>query len=351
MNKPLNFWKLTGYKAGQNVVCKVVAAELGGYAVKIPKDNLPGFLPTEQKLKIGEEVLAEFVCVDKNRVLLRSRLSGAQVNDVRKSDIKRGDWQNQLEGPMKGAYAGPQSESEMAFQVWAGNKPVNFKLKRAVDLILPPVEGELPEPVKVGDHDLMWLITDLEGGMRTGCMKVFSEEVPSRSAALLYKGRVVGCIYGNKTLSEPQPTEGSLQFMMKDLSLPETNVVIYDLPEQVALSMSALFLGYPVDRTDEHDSKTYFEYIINWLKDREQTACIALSLPTEGGTCLGFVYKGEFIGSFYVEEQKYVTNISSMMQLIEKDPQARIEVSMLPPEMTSTAVRFGYSLSMYMPRS
>ena len=50
----VNPWKITGYKAGQNVICKVSHAKPGGYAVIIPKDNLPGFLPTEQPLKAGD---------------------------------------------------------------------------------------------------------------------------------------------------------------------------------------------------------------------------------------------------------------------------------------------------------
>src|SRR5215471_19061435 len=79
MGKPLNPWKLTGYKAGQSVGCKVVAAEPGGYSVIIPKDNLPGFLPTEQRLKPGEEILCQFVCVHNNRMLLSSRFSGSSA--------------------------------------------------------------------------------------------------------------------------------------------------------------------------------------------------------------------------------------------------------------------------------
>lgn len=52
-----------GYKAGQNVVCRITKAEEGGYEVVIKKDNLPGFIKTIEQLKIGTEILAKFVCV------------------------------------------------------------------------------------------------------------------------------------------------------------------------------------------------------------------------------------------------------------------------------------------------
>ncbi len=354
MNRPLNPWKLTGYKAGQNVACKVVAAEPGGYAVNIMKDNLPGFLPTDQKLKAGDEVLAQFVCVHNNRVLLSSLLSGSQLATQNyKAPTQSISWEEQLKtgaGPAEVAPA-PGSEAEQAFAVWAKAQPVNFKLRRAIDLILPSVGGETPNKFSMSEEgELEWLITNLEGGMRTGCVKAFSEERLSRSAVLLYKGRAVGCIYGNKSMTEPQPTEPSLQMMLSDLSLPATTVLIYDLPEDVTLAMSALFLGYPVERSDDLDARSYMDYICKWLAEKEQTACLAFSLPANSATCLAFVHRGHYVGSFYVEDQTYATDVNVVYDLLSQDQGARVEASILPPEMTSSSVRFGFSLSMHKPR-
>lgn len=357
MNRPLNPWKLTGYKAGQNVVCKVVTSEPGGYAVHIPKDNLPGFLPTEAKLKIGEEVLAQFVCVHNNRVLLSARMAGTMTNS---GSYKSGaHWEQQLHNPdaveeqsQSGAQPaaetapGPQSEQDNAFRVWASNEPVNFKLRRAIDLILPSIGEDNGVRMRIGDEDLEWLITDLEGGMRTGCVKAFCEPRKSRSAVLLYRGRAVGCIYGNRNLPEPQPTEASLHMMLNDLQEPETNLLVYDLPEEVTLAMSALFLGYPVERSDDLDARSYIDYIGSWLSQKEQTACLAITLPSNSATCLAFVYKGKYVGCFYVEDQKYSPDANFLYELIGRDSQAQVNASILPPEMTSSSVRFGFSLSM-----
>ncbi len=64
-----------GYKPGQNVIAKIAKPESGGYAVIIVKDNLPGYLPSNARHQVGDDVLATYVCFDKNRVLL-SELSG-----------------------------------------------------------------------------------------------------------------------------------------------------------------------------------------------------------------------------------------------------------------------------------
>lgn len=314
-----------------------MAAEPGGYAVLIPKDNLPGFLPTDQKLKVGEEVLAQYVCVDKNRILLTSRFSGTASPKPAAQSAAQVQWD--VSGQVK-----PANEQESAFDTWAASR--RPQLKRATDLFLPPINGEPPNTFKIADYDLEWLITDLEGGMRTGCVKASSEDKLSRSAMLLYRGRVVGCIYGTKMLKDPLSTEGSLALMVQDLGLPETVVMSYELPEDVALSMSALFLGYPVTRSDDLDARSYADHLCNWFAEKQQTACLAFSLPSTAGTCLAFIHQGKFVGAFYVEDQTFTRDVNFVYDLLAKDPQAGVEASILPPDMTSQAVRFGFSLSM-----
>jgi hypothetical protein len=347
---PLNPWKLTGYKAGQNVACKVMAAEPGGYAVLIPKDNLPGFLPTEAKLKIGEEVLAQFVCVHNNRILLSGRFAGtaaatgqSQTGNyaAQQQTTQRINWTEQVAGATPAPH-----EQDAAFSVWAQATPRKFHLKRATDLILPPMEGTESSNYTMSDYDLEWLITDLEGGMRTACVKASSEARLSRSAMLLYRGRAVGCIYGRKSMPDSMPTEQSLTYMLQDLGQPDSKVVIYDLPEEVTLAMSALFLGYPVQRSDDLDARSYMDYLCGWFAEKGQTACLAVTLPSSAANCLVFVTRGQYVGAFYVEDQKFNPDRNYVYELLANEQGAGLEASILPPEMTSAAVRFGFSLSM-----
>jgi hypothetical protein len=375
MSRPLNPWKLSGYKAGQNVVCKVSHPEPGGYAVTIPKDNLPGFLPTQAHLKTGEEILAQFVCVHNNRILLSARFSG-EAQNAQPGKVEQVNWEDQLAelGSPSGQYqayqaanagpggrAGPaagqvpqsgpsqQKESEMAFQVWADQavpQTPTVHLKRAVDLILPPLQTEAIKQFRIADYDLEWLITDLEGGMRTCCVKLSNNNVPSRAAILLYRGRAVGCIYCSKKQPEPTRTEDDLQKALFDLSLPDTTVSMYDLPESLILSSSALFLGYPVPREDDYDARAYMDYICEWFEGKGNTACLAFSFPANNGHCFVYVHRGQFVGAFYVEEQAFTQDKDYVYKLLERSPNASLNVSILPPEMTSSAVRFGFSLSM-----
>src|SRR5262249_14791649 len=113
-----------------------------------------------------------------------------------------------------------QKEQDAAFQVWAEQtvpQTPTRHLKRAIDLILPPLHSEAVKEFKISDYDLEWLITDLEGGMRTCCVKMSNDDIPSRGAILLYRGRAVGCIYCSKAQPEPTRTEDDLQKALQDL--------------------------------------------------------------------------------------------------------------------------------------
>jgi len=62
-----------GYRPGQNFLCKITEVEAGGYACIVLQDNLPAFLPTTMHLTEGEEIMAQYVCVHNQRILLSAR--------------------------------------------------------------------------------------------------------------------------------------------------------------------------------------------------------------------------------------------------------------------------------------
>jgi hypothetical protein len=344
MNKPLNPWKLPEFKAGQNITCRVDRPERDGYVVTISKDNLAGFLHTEEHLRVGEEVLAQFVCVSNNRILLTTRFSSINTNSKR--PINYVNWEEQL-NHLNSSLVGQQSLTEEQIEErWAQQAPPqHVQLRRATDLILPPLNPADVESFSISEHDAEWLITDLEGGMRSGCLKASSESVLSRSAMLLYRGRCVGCIYSNKHDSECPPQEQALLHLLTDLKQPDTKVTLYDLPESLVLASSAVFLGDIVENQENLETRNYFDYTLEWLDNRKHTACITLSLTNRIGHCFVYVYRGLYVGAFYVEDQKFNQDRNYVYKIFEEDANVIMHVQILPPELTSAAVRFGTSLS------
>lgn len=300
----------------------------------IPGYNFRGFLNTDAKLKIGEEVLAQYVCVHNNRIILSDGMA-------------------KLDRPGPGP--SPSSDHrERQYDIQQTNAfhsgKNNEKFRRASDLFLPPLQkNQNPNRMRIGHpDDLLWLVTDLEGGMRTGCVKASCQSKHSRSALLLYKGRVVGCVYANNQLKDPIETEKSLPLMLKDCATPDTQLIMYALPEEEVLAMSAFFLGYPVERSDDLDARSYMDYIMSSFAEKEQTACLAFSF-NGADTVLSLVHKGKFVGAFQVENQEFSRDIEYVHKQLREKPNALAEASILPTDLFSPTTRFGYILSLNMP--
>ncbi|MGH9549070.1 MAG: hypothetical protein ACRD3W_06845, partial [Terriglobales bacterium] len=231
MSTPLNPWKLSGFKPGQRVQCRVLNAEQKGYAVLILKENLPAFLPTPANLRIGEEILAQYVAFANKRIVLAPLVSNTASSSTM-SSTPQVRWEDQLnqigQDPLppepeieqapahqqsydsggyeqQGGYeqmmnaqqpqqavshqggtiitpsAAPAPNSpprtqhlathiqtpfmppdanaanaESAFAAWAqvAPEPRKFHLKRATDLILPPLQPDTEENFKIEDYDL-----------------------------------------------------------------------------------------------------------------------------------------------------------------------------------------------------
>lgn len=317
------------YRSGQGVLCKVIAAEPGGYVVHLLPGEVEGFLPSQEQLQIGEQIPAMFVCMHENRALMSFAYMVGTTSKVQ---------------------SGLGSESETAFAVWADSHPRNFKVRRAMDLIVPPDSTAELKSFKAGTCELSILIDELERSGHTGCVKVYCDEKYSRSSLLLYRGRCVSCIYGKKQKADFWTTEAAIQLTLADLLLPDTRVQIYKLPDQVILPMSALFLGYPVEPKPGSSVQSYVEYLLNWFAQKKQTAAIALALPSVPALCLSFIHEGNFYGSFYVEEQKFHAGTDFLFGLIGRDSEASMQTFVLPPEMTSDSVRFGYGLTIALSR-
>src|SRR5262249_45251148 len=138
----------------------------------------------------------------------------------------------------------------------------------------------------------------------------------------------------------------SVGLTLKDLEDSETEVVMYTLPEEIIIPLSALFFGYPVKKDGESNAREVLDYLLNWFTEKKQTGCIIADFPATASNAIMLVHRGRFVGTFYVEEQKLVPEKEFVYELLAADPGSKVETSVLPDEMISSAVKFGYSLGM-----
>lgn len=314
------------YRPGQSVLCRVEAPEAGGYLVTVLPLEIKGFLPSQDPLDLGRHVPATFVCMNGDRALLTFAYMIGTTERVQLST---------------------SSDSINAFSVWADSYPTNMKLRRAIDIVMPPLDGHQTS-MTGAKNSLADLVSHIESTKITGCLKVQSEEHLSRAAAILYEGRVVGCIYGTKsTKPESYTTETALYLLIGDLQQTNTEMQMYTLPEEIILSMSSLFLGCPIEGMIEANTPANASELLEEFGKRKQTACMTLSTESNRTISVSFVHEGNYIGSFLVEKQQYLPSSELTLDLPAEYENAKLEASFLPSEMMSDSIQFGYILSKF----
>lgn len=327
------------YRPGQCVLCRVEGIEPGGYSAVIqgggppfegeeenPDNHLHAFLPSTDSLKIGQVVPATFVCMHNNRALMTFAFMLGTCEKVQKSTAPDG---------------------ENAFSIWVDSYPSSQKTRRAIDLFMPSVSGKLLHELKCSKEETSRILKELELAQFTGCIKSRNEEKKSRSAMLIVDGRIVGAIYGRKDAHETFAVEKAITLMREDMLDGETFLQVYELPKASVLSMSSLFLGCPLKREDNSSISDYLDISLMSMSLAAETGCITYSQDGTRTDSMLFIHEGGPFAGYQIDSQQYVENPEELLKSLKEKEQGQVEAHLLPNQLLSSSVVFGYKLTEY----
>lgn len=286
----------SAFTPGQELLCKVVKQEDGGYTIRIVfKDDIKsGFLATMEQYEIGQFVNAKFVCVHDQRNVFSA-----------------------IESP----------KDDPVF-----DHLTQLLYRRSTDLIVPPLSSSSSSLIRIDNTESPMLdswLDEMHIGRFTGCVKVACDEKKSRAAALLYLGRAVGCIYSNQTSIVRTRTAEAIQMMLDDIEVGAFTIQ-YDLPTNLVLAMSAQFIGYAVRRNENLNPLNWGEHWLSWCESRGQTGCICFTLPAKRDWCFVYVHEGTVCGAFSVGDQRFSTEKEFVFEAIDNEEDVFVESHILP---------------------
>src|SRR5271156_1534058 len=88
------------------------------------------------------------------------------------------------------------------------------------------------------------LLLTIEARQSSCCLRIIATNRKARSAILIYKGRVIGCLFGSKDVGQQIFGEEAHREAMADLAHPENIVDAYLLSEEIVLAGASLFHGH-----------------------------------------------------------------------------------------------------------
>jgi len=143
----------------------------------------------------------------------------------------------------------------------------------------------------------------IENKEETCCIKVTSEKFLSRSALLILRGRLIGCLYGSKQLDAQLFGAAARQRALNDLSDIQSTVSFYRLTEEFALSAAAIFQGSMFTSSADSDQKVALDRAHHFMMKNRLAGAVTISDEKNLGVVLiSYYHNGKILGAYSFSE-------------------------------------------------
>ena len=159
--------------------------------------------------------------------------------------------------------------------------------RRAIGLVPFPGEESKRQIVDAVNLKYKSVFISVEGRRTTCCFKVISPTGKARGAILVFRGRVLGSIFGCKSMSGQLLGPEAMKRSVDELSDPHAIVDTYILPERLALAAGSLFHGDVYNQPSNRSAEGTFEMTYSHLVKSQMPGCIVVR---DGFDAHGFVY-------------------------------------------------------------
>ena len=217
--------------------------------------------------------------------------------------------------------------------------------RRAIGLIPDAKDEQSVLPSTAVNANRQRLLVALEADQRSCCLKMESDRRKSRGAILVFRGRVLGTIYGSKFLEEQLLDQQAYAKVCTDLGDPDSSIDTYSLDEELIIATAALFHGKPFELTGEMTVDQVFAAYVQTLIQSNMPGCIVVSNFEHLAVCLAYVFAGRLVG-FYSGREGWMPPVASIaLSQVQKYPQASVTGSMLQARNIEEVFGLTFSLS------
>jgi hypothetical protein len=208
-------------------------------------------------------------------------------------------------------------------------------------------------PIASGDHEIAHtgsvkfhqLLVSLEGNQRTGCLRIISPRRKSRSAILIYRGRVVGCLYGSRKIDAHYLQQDAHQFALADLASPGNVLDAYELPEELVLAAASLFSGETIKIESYQTAADMLDQGMRHIAETQLPGCAVVSTTDDEMVCMVYLYGGKIIGVFSATDGWASPTYETAMKYTKGVKSTKVMAACLPVSDKQLAVNIGFSLT------
>lgn len=217
--------------------------------------------------------------------------------------------------------------------------------RRAINLIPLPVSSDGHELAQTKTVRFHQLLISIEGNQRTCVLKVISPKKKSRSALLIFRGRVLGCLYGRRDLQYHFFHQDAHSRAMADLATPGNILDAYNLPEDLALAAASLFHGQILEFNRGYNSHQLYETAVHQILSFGLPGCVVVSSAQDEMVAMIYIANGRILGVYSSRDGWVESTMQGGLRYIDSTPQAKVVGSILAIRTLDDVARMGFSLT------
>jgi hypothetical protein len=217
--------------------------------------------------------------------------------------------------------------------------------RRAIGLMPLPTQEDGREVAQSDAVRYHEMLVSIEGKQSTCCLRIISPRRRSRAAILIFRGRVLGCIYGNKSLGQQLMGHEAHRHAMNDLAFPDNIIDAYDLAEELVLATASMFHGVVLEPSSEFNNEERFEWCIQALLDSDNAGCVVISTQDNLSVCMVYTYRGKIVGVYSYRDGWVSSSYEAGLKYVLETVNSGISASMLPLTSAEEIMQLTFSLS------
>lgn len=180
-------------------------------------------------------------------------------------------------------------------------------------------------------------LLSIEAEKLSGCIKMESKRSKSRAAVLIYRGRVIACIYGSKAQPDQLFGPEAYALMMSEMSSVHSEVKSYALDEKVVLSAASMFHGEVFNAAPDQDPKESLSGCLKFIEELSAPGSIAVADEAGKPVCFIYLSGGKVLGINSLNPSVKDRDAHSVWQYLQKHPKSQIMANSVDAKDESVA--------------
>jgi len=188
------------------------------------------------------------------------------------------------------------------------------------------------------------LLLSLEAHQKSGCLVIQSDRNRSRSGILIFRGRILGCMYGQKNLKNYLFANNAYERALRDLQSNKKTVDVYGLTDEIVIASSALFHGPTFEEPDMPAPK-FFDEVLGQLVESNVPGCVVMTDKKDDACFMVYIFAGKIVGIHCSKKGWLQPDLATIYKHLNKHPNQRIQACILPCQNVVEVNQYSFSLS------